>query len=54
MRALESESAARVSALALVCFSLRYFGCRCRDLSQNLLNGTLPDSLVNLTGLEQL
>jgi hypothetical protein len=35
----------------LVCFCCGAFGCRGRDLSFNLLNGTLPDSLAVFTSV---
>jgi hypothetical protein len=38
----------------LLCQSLERWMCCARILSENLLNGTLPDSLVNMTRLEKL
>ena len=53
MRLLESESTDS-RAPRLVCFWLRCVGCHHRLLSDNLLNGTLPDSLTGLTRLKRL
>jgi hypothetical protein len=35
----------------LVCFCCCAFGCRLRDVSSNLLNGTLPDSLAEFSSV---